>query len=90
MRFRLGRALKDFLQYFRWHRIAMIVTDDHAARKCFFVARGIHEAFSRTLITFEHRVELDYGSPSDRDIINFIEVIKRTARSKSQLILLLI
>lgn len=72
--------MKEFLLFFRWQRIAMIVTDDHAQRKCFFIARGIHEAFSRTLITFEHRVELDYASPSDKDMVTFIEALKFTSR----------
>ena len=46
------------------------------------VGQGIHEAFSRTLITFEHRVEFDYVSPSNEDMISFIDAIQFSARSE--------
>lgn len=80
--YRLGRAIKEMLVYFRWNRVALLATDDRAARKCYFIVQGMHTAFIRSPVKIEWRMELDYISPTDEDLQTFVEGMKKTARSE--------
>lgn len=79
---RMGRAIKEVLQFFNWRRIAMLYTDDGTTRKCFSIAEGVRKILPSTDIINVHNLAIDRATILDEEIDRFLDILEGTARSK--------
>lgn len=79
---RMGRALKEILEYFEWTRVALFYTDDKTTRKCYSVAQGAMKQFPRAGIHIVLAHETDGERPSDEEVDRFLDLFPQLTRSK--------
>lgn len=79
---RMGRAVKEMLNYFNWKRFAMFYTDDRGTRKCFSIAEGMRKVFANVDIINVYNLMINSATASATDIEIFLKALPELARSK--------
>uniref|UniRef100_A0A915L9N2 guanylate cyclase n=1 Tax=Romanomermis culicivorax TaxID=13658 RepID=A0A915L9N2_ROMCU len=76
----MGRALKELLLHFNWKRVASFYTDDNASRRCYSIVDSLKKTLLKAGIVNVLNTMVERISPTDDEIMSFLQTIKQFAR----------
>uniref|UniRef100_A0A914UU88 Guanylate cyclase n=1 Tax=Plectus sambesii TaxID=2011161 RepID=A0A914UU88_9BILA len=77
--FQMGRALLGLLEFFDWHQIAFLYTNDEKRQKCIYISEQLQAAKMGTSLVYNYINEIK-GTVTDEAIDNFLNAVKMKAR----------